>query len=213
VSRVTLSAEPQYDFFVVVIRDPKAGVQVSFVRYLKDVRRLLMDDISRNDYFQRMLIEVEPLSASTPTAYRLPEYRFPEFLARQIAERSRQQLELNVVVTRLFKLEDVEGEYVPLRRIGERMPLTGNIRLRLIFHPATPPFATLASPALRDEFARSFLHTAQTVTRRYEFHAFEGLELVDGSDQPLAYFDRKAFEKDSVSSLMELIRSLKDKGK
>jgi hypothetical protein len=214
VSRVTLSSEFPYEFFVVVVRDPKAGVQVSFVRYLKDVRRLLTDDISRNEYFQRMLIEVEMLPVGLPgAAYRLPEVRLADFICRQIAERMRQEIDANVVVSRLFRLENVDGAYEPLPRPGERTPLSGNLRLRLIFHPDAPPFATIASPTLRDEFLQTFLRTARTVTRRYEFQAFEGLDLVDGAGLRLAYFDRKAFSQDSVNTLMDLIRSLKDKGK
>lgn len=214
VSRVTLSAEVPYEFFVVVVRDPKAGVQVSFVRYLKDVRRLLIDDISRNEYFQRMLIEVEQLPAgASGMSFRLPEVRLADFICRQTAERARQDLQANLVVARLFRLETVNGEYVPLERPGQRTPLSGTLRLRLVFHPDAPPFETVATPLLRDELLRSFLHTAQTVTRRYEFQAFEGLELVDQTGRRLAYYDRKAFTQDTVNTLMDLIRSLKDKKK
>jgi len=214
VSRVTLSSELHYDFFVIIARDAKTGLQVSFVRYLKDIRRLLTDDISRNEYFQRMLIEVEALPGGTnATSVRMKDYRLGDFLASQIAERMRQQLEQNVVVARLFKLEDVEGEYVSVRRAGERAPVSGTFRLTLLFHPQAPAFTAVANEALRENFNRIFLRTAQTVTRRYDFNGYEGLELVDGSGRRLAYFDRKEFTKDTVNTLMELIRSLKEKGK
>lgn len=210
VSRVALSSETPYEFFVIAAQDRKAGLQVTFVRYLKDIRRLLTDDISRNEYFQRMLIEVSllPPTSGEPT---LKEYSLSEFLVRQISDRLRQQIDQNTVVTRLFGVQDVEGKYVPVRRKGERAALSGVLRMVVTFHPQAPAFETVATPALRESFTRLFLRNAQTLTRRYDFFGYEGLELVDGKGRRLAYFDRKEFTKDTVNTLMELIKSIKDK--
>jgi uncharacterized protein (DUF3820 family) len=207
VSRVTLSSAFQYDFFVITALEPKTGIQVSFVRYLKDVRRLLTDDISRTDFFQRMLIESQ---VSAPgAAYQLAERHLPDFLARQIAERSLQQLQLSVVAERLFQVQGVRGEFVP----AEKHAGLGGFRLTLEFGPQAPVFATVGSAWLRENFLRLFLRTAQTVTRRYEYFGFDGLELVDVNQQRLAYYDRKQFTQDTVNALMDLIRSIKDKTK
>ncbi len=216
VSRVTLSSEFQYDFFVVVAQDFAANVQIAFVRYIKDIRRLLTDDISRSDYFQRMLIEVRPIEAAggpPRPVMQLTDYSLPEFLARQIAERMRQQLQINVVLGQLFGIMNVEGRFVPASRPGGRAPTSGTFVLTLWFHPDAPPFETLATAELRTEFTRLFLRVAQTLTRRYEFYAYDGLELVDAQGRQVAFFDRKQFTQDTVNTLMELIRSLKNKSK
>jgi uncharacterized protein (DUF3820 family) len=208
-TRVTLSSEMKYDFFVLTTRDMRTGMEISFVRYIKDIRRLITDDISRNDFFQRMLIEVKRVDPGEP--YSFKAYRLQDFLASQLADRLRQDLGLNLVASRLFRLMDLEGEYVVLPAPTPHTLPTAEFRITLLFHPDAPPFETVGTPALRDDFTRLFLHTAQIVTRRYEFHAFDGLELVDRTGKRLAYFDRKEFNRDSVSTLMELIRSLKDK--
>jgi uncharacterized protein (DUF3820 family) len=210
-TRVTLSAEMKYDFFVLTTRDLRTGVEVSFVRYLKDIRRLITDDISRTDFFQRMLIEVRRVEPSAP--YEFKAYRLQDFLASQLADRLRQDLALNLVANRLFRLVDLEGEYIVIPPPQKHTLPTAVFRITLLFHPDAPAFETLGTPALRDDFARLFLHTAQIVTRRYEFHAFDGLELVDRTGRRLAYFDRKEFNRDSISTLMELIRSLKNKNR
>jgi uncharacterized protein (DUF3820 family) len=208
-TRVTLSSEMRYDFFVLTTRDLRTGVEVTFVRYLKDIRRLITDDISRTDFFQRMLIEVRRVEPSAP--YEFKAYRLQDFLASQLADRLRQDLGLNLVANRLFRLVDLEGAYVVVPPPQKHSLPSAVFRITLFFHPDAPAYETVGTPALRDDFARLFLHTAQIVTRRYEFHAFDGLELVDPAGRRLAYFDRKEFSRDSVSALMELIRSLKEK--
>lgn len=211
VSRVTLSSEFKFDFFVVTARDAKTGVEVSFVRYLKDVRRLMTDDISRSDYFQRLLIETRFLPGDRNPmqgSYELHEYFLPEVLAGQIADRMRQQLNSNLVLPRLFKVENVKGEFV---RLPGRAWSSGRFRLSLHFEPGAEPFTTLGNPDLQEAFIQLFLRTAQNVTRRYEFFAFEGMEIVDQTGRRLAYFDRKEFTEDTVNNLMELLRNIKNK--
>ncbi len=211
VTRVSLSSETKYDFFVVSTRDVRTGVEISFVRYIKDIRRLIMDDISRTDFFQRMIIDANVVSPNSP--YVLKSYNLHEFLAAQLGERMRQDLELNLVAARLFRLQNIEGAYVVQpAESGHGLP-TKLLRLTLMFHPDAPAFETVGSALVRDDFTRLFLHTAQIVTRRYEFQDFDGMELVDRTGRRLAFFDRKEFTRDTVNTLMELIRSLKEKTK
>ncbi len=210
VTRVTLSSEMKYDFFVITTRDVRTGAEISFVRYIKDIRRLITDDISRTDFFQRMIIDVRVVDPAAP--FVLKTYSLPDFLAGQLAERLRQDLELNLVASRLFRLENIEGAYVTPGRDQHTLP-ANLFRMTLQFQPGAPAFETVGSPVLREDFTRLFLHTAQIVTRRYEFQEFDGMELVDPSGRRLAYFDRKEFTRDSVNTLMELIRSLKDNTK
>jgi uncharacterized protein (DUF3820 family) len=208
-TRVTLSSEMKYDFFVLTTRDLRTGLEVTFVRYIKDIRRLITDDISRTDFFQRMLIEVNRVDPNAP--YTFKAYRLQDFLASQLADRLRQDLGLNLVASRLFRLVDIEGAYVVVPPAQPHALPASLFRITLLFQPDAPPFENAGTPALRDDFTRLFLHTAQIVTRRYDFNAFDGMELVDAAGRRLAYFDRKEFNRDSVSTLMELIRNLKDK--
>lgn len=58
IHRVTLSTDKPLDFYVFVARSEEIkGAQVVLIRYIQDSRRLLLGDISRGDYFDRMIIE------------------------------------------------------------------------------------------------------------------------------------------------------------
>ncbi|MFH1259369.1 MAG: hypothetical protein ABII74_06125 [Elusimicrobiota bacterium] len=65
ISRVTLSTDADLDFFVLSARDPKInGVQIVVSRCITDTKRLMTGDISHNEYFQRMDIDIQ-LKAGT----------------------------------------------------------------------------------------------------------------------------------------------------
>ncbi|MCK5217948.1 hypothetical protein KAR10_00400 [bacterium] len=214
VSRVTLSSEERYEFFVIAILDPDTGIQVSFVRYIKDIRRLITDDISRNDYFQRLLIETEirqPWQSGSPPPYNLKEYKLEGFLARQISERIQLQLQLNLVSRRIFQIEGIDGGYYPAEENRARFKDSGVFRLTVRFHPEALPFKSVGTPEIRKNFTHMLRRMARTVIKRYGFTAFEGMEIVDGAGERLAYFDRQAFNRESMNTLMELIRSIKKK--
>jgi hypothetical protein len=214
-SRVTLSAQFPYEFFVVTLRDPNLGVEVSFVRYLKDIRRLIMDDISRTDYFQRLLIEAAPYPPAAPgvaQGYQPQAWRLPDFLARQIAERVRTQLQSSLVGERLFRLQGARGDFAaPASSVRIRDAALGRFRLILDFQPLSPAFTNMATPALRDDLLQVILGVAQVVVRRYEFTTFDGLEILDGNGRQLALYDRSAFNQGSMNTLMEMIRSIQKK--
>ncbi len=213
-TRVTLSSAFQYDFFVVSILDPVSRVEVSFVRYVKDIRRLITDDISRNDYFQRMLIQtrfIPPVTAGIPPAYPLKDIRLKDFLVQQIVDRVKLQMTVNLIIKRLFSLADITGRYVPVPDLGNQYPDAGVLRLQLMFLPGAPPFETMGTKALRDNFKNVILDTAKKVYRRYEFKDCEGLQLVDNQGRLLASYDRQALEKGGGNSLMQLFDALKRK--
>lgn len=204
VSRVTLSSEFPYDFFVVDARDAETGVRVRFIRYVKDIRRLLTDDISRSDYFQRMLIKVDYGGGTTEGGVTTGE-----FLAAQIAQRLHQHFQLNLVAARLFHLAGVDGTFVPVSSPAGKTVVSGVFRLTLITRPGAPPLAEAGNPDLREDLYQLCFRTAQNLTRRYEFSLFDGLELVDMNGERLAEFPREEFTRDTVNTLMELIRKLR----
>lgn len=210
-SRVTLSAQFPYEFFVITLRDPILGVEVSFVRYIKDIRRLIMDDISRNDYFQRLLIEAKAMP-SPEQAYQPQAWRLPDFLARQTAERVRTQLQSSLVGERLFRIQGVRGEFAaPEPSVRIQQAALGRFRLILDLQPGSPNFSDMATPALRDDLLQVILSVAQVVVRRYEFSTFDGLEILDSQGRQLAFYDRAAFSQGGMNTLMEMIRSLQKK--
>ena len=59
ITRVSLSTDADIDFFTVVAADKTIpGVETIFVRHITDVKKFLIGVISRDDFFQRLLIDV-----------------------------------------------------------------------------------------------------------------------------------------------------------
>ena len=57
VSRVTLSTDAKFDFYVVIAQDPKTPeVEIVYIRYVDDVKRFFLGAISRDEYIRRALI-------------------------------------------------------------------------------------------------------------------------------------------------------------
>jgi hypothetical protein len=206
-SRVTLSSEFVYDFFVISILDVQQGVQISFVRYIKDIRRLAVDDISRTDFVQRMLKEVEYLPANQErwgAEYRLHEYTLEEFLAKQLSERLKTEMANNFAASALFKLARTECVFIPGRESGEK----GDFRVVLYFSD-NQAFETRNSSQLRERFLEVFKNLVGETLRRYEFQSFSGLEILDASSVRLAYYEHAALARGNVNRFLEIFRNIK----
>ena len=58
VSRVSLSTDAKYDFYVVIAHDIRIPeIQIIIVKYVDDVKRFMLNDISRGEFSKRMLID------------------------------------------------------------------------------------------------------------------------------------------------------------
>lgn len=69
-SRVALSTDAPVDFYVLIVGDKKAaGLQIVITRYAMDMKRLILGDVSRGDYAQRLLMDMDfgPVSAAEET--------------------------------------------------------------------------------------------------------------------------------------------------
>jgi hypothetical protein len=59
VSRVALSTDAKFDFYVVIAHDVRIPeIQIVIIKTVDDVKRFLLNDISRNDYAKRMIIDI-----------------------------------------------------------------------------------------------------------------------------------------------------------
>jgi len=58
VSRVSLSTDAKYDFYVVIAHDIRIPeIQIIIVKSVDDVKRFMLNDISRGEFSKRMLID------------------------------------------------------------------------------------------------------------------------------------------------------------
>lgn len=59
VSRVALSTDAKYDFYCVIAHDVRIPeIQIVIIKSVDDVKRFMLNDISRDDYSKRMLIDI-----------------------------------------------------------------------------------------------------------------------------------------------------------
>ena len=59
ISRVALSTDAKFDFYCVIAHDIRVPeVQIVIIKSVDDVKRFLLNDISRGEYAKRMLIDI-----------------------------------------------------------------------------------------------------------------------------------------------------------
>lgn len=59
VSRVALSSDAEYDFYTVIAHDIRIPeIQIVIVKSVDDVKRFLLNDISRSEYAKRMIVDI-----------------------------------------------------------------------------------------------------------------------------------------------------------
>ncbi|MFC1566456.1 hypothetical protein ACFL4A_01280 [bacterium] len=111
-NRVSLSTDAKIKFFVVSIFDPNKKFEVVFTQYIEDVRRWILSNISRSDFFSRSLTEF--FSHQNEYYYdpaKLTGMSLSEFIVRLILKRSKSDLDQNMVVQVLMNIETVYGFY------------------------------------------------------------------------------------------------------
>jgi hypothetical protein len=60
VSRVAISTDGKFDFYIVITQDPKMPeVEIVYIRYVDDIKRFLLGGISRDDYSKRAVIAIK----------------------------------------------------------------------------------------------------------------------------------------------------------
>jgi len=58
-ARVTLSTDAKVDFYCIIAHDVRIPeIQIVIVKYVDDVKRFLLNDISRGEYSKRMLVDI-----------------------------------------------------------------------------------------------------------------------------------------------------------
>ncbi|MFH1847798.1 MAG: hypothetical protein ABH825_01105 [Candidatus Omnitrophota bacterium] len=101
ISRVALSTDQKVDFYILIAQDPEMPeIEIVYIRYVDDVKRFLLGDVSRDDYGRRAVI-----------ALKTPTYAERERILRELFEK------LN-----LKDSEELVKEYIeekPVSTMGE----------------------------------------------------------------------------------------------
>ncbi|MBA7505768.1 hypothetical protein ES706_04445 [subsurface metagenome] len=125
-SRVALSTNADLEFITLVASDSKiSGFELVLTRYVKDIKRFMVGDISRGEYMKRMLFEtkVDPLVLLSDLAskdkkerpesgeFSIEEVHLPDFLAKQISRRIEDKFKEDKHLKGNFKVVAVNGEF------------------------------------------------------------------------------------------------------
>jgi len=127
-SRVALSTDADLEFITLVARDSKiSGFELILTRYIEDIKRFMVGDISRGEYMKRMLFEtrLDPLVLLSNLAskdkkeqpqreeFSIEEVHLPDFLAKQISRRIEDKFKEDKHLKQNFEVAAVKGEFIP----------------------------------------------------------------------------------------------------
>lgn len=171
ITRVCLSTNAPLKFYVVVCRDSIAGVEVSFIRYIDDIKKFMSGFISRDDYFNRLVMDVKPEILWDNKQFSLSEIQMPDFLSFQMEQRLRTEInQKNLYVSNFYiKASRKEEDYNKGVAFKCRLEPEGNIDIK---------------EYMWDEFLELLLETVYNVCRKYDFSNYLSLKLLaeDGEE-------------------------------
>jgi hypothetical protein len=108
-SRVALSSDKSIDFYTVITYDTKVpGAEVVMTRYIYDLRRFFLGDISRGEFAKRMVFNVrfnpQAIIDTWLGDFTLKEQKLPEFICEQISRRITDEFRENEDLAGKFKV-------------------------------------------------------------------------------------------------------------
>jgi hypothetical protein len=159
-TRVALSTDAHLNFIEVKIADILTGTSVSLWRYVPDIKDSLYQKMAQDEYFNRLVMDVEPGTgsklANDPPQWD-PPITFPEFLAKQVIFRAKRQpalggIQLHEDLSQPLTLIMVVDNWAAIVKQGET----------------------------KESDVANLLHTtAQTVLKGYGFNGFQDVVLQD----------------------------------
>jgi hypothetical protein len=130
-SRVALSTDANLEFITLVARDSKiSGFELVLTRYVEDIKRFMVGDISQGEYIKRMLFETrldpkvllldlalkdkeEKKERSESEEFSIEEVHLPDFLAKQASRRIEEKFKEDKHLKKNFRVVVVKGEFIP----------------------------------------------------------------------------------------------------
>ena len=114
-SRVALSSDRSIDFYTVITYDKNVpGAEVVMTRYIHDLRRFFLGDISRGEFAKRMVFDVrfnpQSIVDTWLGGFTLKDQTFDTFMCEQAKRRIIDEFNVNKLLAGKFKVVSVEGK-------------------------------------------------------------------------------------------------------
>lgn len=185
ITRVCLSSNADIQFCVVVIADKRSsGFEWRFVRYIMDIKRVYLEDISRGEFFKRadfdLHFDPQALLKGAKNGFYLEDIKLTDFLARQMAKRVKNTLETNPYFLDKFNVNSLEGRFE-----------MGVFKLVVDVTPKFPLATTLNAKA-KDYMRDLAFGSISDTVRWYSFKDFSLAQLKFGKLGELMIMDKAA---------------------
>jgi hypothetical protein len=113
-SRVALSSDKSIDFYTVIAHDKKVpGAEVVMTRYVHDLRRFFLGDISRGEFTKRMVFDVrfnpQGIIDTWLGSFTFKEYSLADFIIAQTERRIMDEFRENSNLAGKFRVISCEG--------------------------------------------------------------------------------------------------------
>ncbi|TRZ53563.1 MAG: hypothetical protein D4S01_01110 [Dehalococcoidia bacterium] len=115
-SRVALSSDKSIDFYTVIAHDKKVpGAEVVMTRYVHDLRRFFLGDISRGEFTKRMVFDVrfnpQGIIDTWLGSFTFKQYSLADFMITQIQRRITDEFRENNDLVGKFKVMSCTGAF------------------------------------------------------------------------------------------------------
>ncbi|MFA5369472.1 MAG: hypothetical protein WC300_01980 [Candidatus Omnitrophota bacterium] len=177
VSRVALSSDKSIDFYTVIAHDKNTpGAEVAMTRYVHDLRRFFLSDISRGEFAKRMIFDVrfnpQGVIDTWFGSFTLKQYSLLDFIIAQAGRRISDEFRENKDLLGKFKVISCEGAFTG----GELVFMVD------INREGLPMSEFIHGKAWRDEVLEICAQRIAHVLCVYDFRDIIGIKVINSFD-------------------------------
>ncbi|MDD5504995.1 MAG: hypothetical protein PHV77_06810 [Candidatus Omnitrophica bacterium] len=177
VSRVALSSDKSIDFYTVIAYDKNSpGAEVAMTRYVHDLRRFFLGDISRGEFAKRMIFDVrfnpQGVIDTWFGSFTLKEHSLPDFIISQANHRILDEFRENKDMAGRFKVVSCQGAF----NAGELVFMVD------ISREGLPMSEYIHGRAWRDSVLEICAQKIAHVLCAYDFYDITGIKVINSFD-------------------------------
>lgn len=181
VTRVCLSTDAPLEFFVITCRDIVSEVDVSFIRYIDDIKKSFFRYISQEDYLNRLVLEIAPQDFWNKDDFPFSEINLSGFLAAQMVQRLNNQInQQNLSVPNFY-----------INAIDKKEKNDGLVVFECKLETEENKDS---SDYMWDDFLELLMDTVYNVCCKYKFFDYEGLQLLEADGEEIINIKKTALD-------------------
>jgi len=187
-TRVTLSSDADIQFYILVVEDHIRRIEMTFIQNIRDIKRFIFRQISREDYFSRMVIKVKVKKEEEEwfsESAVLDEMDLSGFLAQQVIWRVKREIEGNLLLRFVINMEEISGGY--------------DRKEKTFFFTIRSKEESKAGKWQKDILTDLIVEKMWETSEKYRFDDFRGIVLRDGKAVTMSKEEMKAMAEKEKS--------------